>query len=852
LKAQQNSARKTCRKAVKARSIIRPLGVSLLLGSAAAAWAQSDAGPKIDRVDIKFVGPASISEDLIRSNIKLKAGATYLPGLTEDDVHSLYGTGQFYNIRVSRDYADDGGVILIYNVQARPRITEIKIEGNKKISDSKLKKKITVKVGEALDEQKLFTDVQEMKKLYEKNGLSDTQVKYVLNIEEATGHGSVTFHIDEAPKVKIEEVDFIGAKAFSQKELRHEIKTRRRWMFSWLTGSGYFKQDDFDADRDTLADFYHSKGYLDFAVSDVKLEHPTPSTLDVKYYIFEGKQYKVGSVKITGSKIFTDAEITKGLEDIHDFEHLKAKLGPNGLPMDAGDTFTPAGLNADTEAIQDFYGSRGYIEIAQGEALRVLPVPNLDTGTMDLEYKIGDAEKTYVQKIEIHGNLKTKDKVIRRELAISPGDVLDMVRVKISKQRLEGLQYFDKVDMSPEPTDPPISGRENLIVNVQEENTGSMSVGAGFSSVDSLVGYGEISQGNFDLFHPPHFTGAGQKIRLKVQLGTRRQDYELSFVEPWFLNRKLSLGVDLYRHALNFESPNNIFDETRTGARISLTRALPRPVMLDKIMGPGDLTAGINYTLEDVGIDLNSGWHGFEDTLPVPGVPNVPNSILSETGDHLYQRLGGSLAYDTRNSVQLPNHGQRTELTSEFDSEFSTGDKMYYKVELHSDWFFPGFLHGHVIEAGGRAGIADGISGGDVPFYDRYYLGGLYSLRGFKFRDIAPRDQNLSADPSGGTYFNEPTGGDTYWFGSLEYSIPIFEKDSGPSVRFALFYDIGAVDASAYTFGTSYSDDWGLGLRLNIPHLGPLRLDYGIPINHDRFNGSSGQFQFGVGYTREF
>jgi len=139
-----------------------------------------------------------------------------------------------------------------------------------------------------------------------------------------------------------------------------------------------------------------------------------------------------------------------------------------------------------------------------------------------------------------------------------------------------------------------------------------------------------------------------------------------------------------------------------------------------------------------------------------------------------------------------------------------------------------------------------------VPFYDRYYLGGLYNLRGFKFRNVGPREQNLNADPSGGTYFNEPTGGDTYWFGSLEYSVPIFEKDNGPSVRVAAFYDIGAVDAAAYSFGTSFSDDWGLGLRLNIPHLGPLRLDYGIPINHDNFNSSSGQFQFGVGYTREF
>ncbi len=814
------------------KSIIKPLGVSLALGCATTALAQS-AGPKIDRVDIKFVGPSSVSEDYIRSNIKLKNGSTYVPGLTQDDVHSLYGTGQFYNIRVGVDSADTGGVVLTYTVQARPRITEIKFEGNKKLSDTKLKKKLTVKVGEALDEQKLFTAVQEMQKLYEKNGLSDTKVKYILNIEEVTGHGAVTFQIVESPKVKIVDVEFPGAKAFKEKQLRKEVKTTRRWMFSWITGSGYFHQDEFDGDRDRLSDFYRNHGYLDFLVTDVKLDHPKPNTLDVKFLVSEGQQYKVGAVKFSGGKIFTDTEIIKGLRDIHAFERLKGNLGTNGLPMDTGDIFTPDGLSKDTEAMQDFYGAKGYIEASQGQALRVLRVPNLEKSTMDLEFQLDEMQKSYVQKIEIRGNTKTKDKVIRRELAISPGETMDMVRVKISKQRLEGLQYFEKVDATPEPTDPPIAGRKNLVVNVTEQNTGNFTVGAGFSSVDALVGYAEVSQGNFDLMNPPSFTGAGQKMRIRLQLGTKRQDYELSFVEPWFLNRKLSLGVDLYRHSLNYESPNNIYSEDRTGARVSLSRAL----------GSDFLIGSMSYTVENIGISLNSGWHGDINTPPnTVNFANVPPSILTETGDHLYQRLGGSLAYDTLNSVQLPSHGQRSEISG----EFSFGDKTFYKLELHSAWYFPGLMKGHIIELGGRAGFA----GGDVPFYDRYYLGGLYSLRGFKFRNISPRE--LQAPDAGGGYFDEPTGGNSYWFGSMEYSIPILEKDTGPSLRFALFYDIGAVSEGEYSFDGSYSDNWGFGIRLNIPHLGPLRLDYGIPISHDRFNSSGGKFQFGVGYRREF
>ena len=482
-------------------------------------------------------------------------------------------------------------------------------------------------------------------------------------------------------------------------------------------------------------DFYRNHGYLDFEIKDVKLDHPTTNTMDIKFYVFEGRQYRTGAITFSDTTVFPTNAVSPAFNPRPE---PKPKTSPayaawlrnrklnKDFAMKTGSIFTPDGLTKDTKAVEDFYGSQGYIEVAQGQALRIARIPNVDAGTMDLDFQVDEGQKSYVEKIEIRGNLKTKDKVIRRELAISPGEVFDMVRVETSKQRLENMQYFDKVDMRPEPTDPPIAGRKNLIVNVEEENTGKLTFGAGFSSVDALVGYAELDQANFDLFHPPNFTGAGQKFRLYVALGTERQDYELSFVEPWFLNRKLSFGVDLYRHLLDFESPNNIYDETRTGMKLSLTRAL----------GSDFLIGSVSYTIEDVGISLNGGWHDYQIqslALHYP-LPNVPQAILDETGDHFYQRFGASLAYDTRNSTQLPNHGQR----SEVDTELSTGDKTFYKIEVKSDWFFPGFFKGHVIEAGGRAGIAEGLSGGDVPFYDRYYLGGLYSLRGFKYRNIGP------------------------------------------------------------------------------------------------------------------
>ncbi len=827
------------------RKLCHLLGASVLLSCATAAYGQNT-GTKIDRVDIKFVGPASVSEQYVRANIRLKPGDLYRPNVTEDDVHSLYGTGEFFNIRVAADVADDGGVVLTYIVQVRPRITEIKFSGNHKLKESKLKKKLTSKVGEALDEQKLFTSAQEMQKLYQKYGYPDSTVKYHLDIDEVTGHGVVTFDIVESPKVRIVDIEFQGATKFTQKTLRKQLKTRRHNMWSWIMGTGVLNSDDFEHDRDTLVDYYHDHGYLDFEINNVQMVHPTANSLIIIFQVTEGKQYKVGNVKFSGNKLFTVGDIRRGIAADNAFEHSPDKMGPNGLPMDTGDVFTPDGFTKDTEKIEDFYGSKGHIEVAQGQGLRALRVPNVDAGTMDLEFEVEEGIVSKVEKIDIRGNLKTKDKVLRRELAISPGETFDMVRVKVSKKRLEGLQYFSKVDLQPEPTDPPITGRKNLVINVEEQNTGNLTFGAGFSSVDSLVGYVQMTQGNFDLFNPPYFTGAGQKLRVRVQLGIERQDYEISFIEPWFMNHKLSLGVDLYLHQLNFESPNNIYDERRLGTRVSLTRAL----WSDFLIG------SVSATVEQVGIDLNPGWHTGQLTPPGPGLtlpiyqpPNVPDAILQQTGNHVYERLGTSLAYDTRNSVELPDHGQRTEVIA----EVSQGQPSFYKLEAKNDWFFPGFFHGHVLEVSSQLRTAASFGSEDVPFYDRYYLGGLYNLRGYKYRNVAPRQQE-PGPPAQQNYSvpSEPIGGDSSWFSSAEYSIPIIEKPGSFGIRIATFFDIGAVAPASYTLGSDYNDDVGLGLRLNIPHLGPLRLDYGIPIHHDQYQSSAGQFQFGVGYTRDF
>jgi outer membrane protein insertion porin family len=542
------------------------------------------------------------------------------------------------------------------------------------------------------------------------------------------------------------------------------------------------------------------------------------------------------------------------------FAWARAKKFNKDFAMKSGDVYTPDGLNVtNINAIQDFYGSMGYISVQRGQGLSVEQIPNVDTGTMDLAFTVQEGRKTYVEKIDIRGNIKTKDKVIRRELSIDPGDVFDMVRVNLSKQRLENMGYFESVDLRPEPTEPPIAGREDLIVNVQEKDTGNFTVGAGYSSVEAFVAFAQVTQDNFDLFNPPYFTGGGESMSVRVQLGNEDQEYDIDFVEPWFLNKKLALGVSLYRDVYDFDSPNNVFNETRTGVRVSLTRAL----WTDFFRG------SIYYDLENVGISLNNGWHGSElgfggIGISGGGIPsfspgNVANAILQQTGSHIFNRFGGTLTYDTRNSLQLPNWGQLTEL----DPELSIGGQTFYKVQLKTAWFFPSPLarlspslfSGHVLEADGHIGIAHGVSGGDVPFYDRYFLGGIYDLRGFEYRNIGPREVDEINPGSGNNppnVFPDPVGGDSYWDATLEYSLPIFEMPNGTGLRFALFYDAGSVGQGTWTFSGNFDDDWGLGLRLNIPKLGPLRLDYGIPISHDQFNGSGGHFQFSAGYQHPF
>ena len=505
--------------------------------------------------------------------------------------------------------------------------------------------------------------------------------------------------------------------------------------------------------------------------------------------------------------------------------------------------------------------------------------------------------------------------MIRRELAIYPGEVFDMVRVELSKIRLEGTGLFDGVDTQVEKI-PELPNGRNLIIGVKEGRTGRLIMGFGYSSIEAMFAQAGFVQGNFDLFNPPYFTGGGQKFRLQITAGTRRQDYQVTFEEPYFLDRKQRLSVDLYHREIQYFS--RYYEQHQTGIKLGFARKLW-----------DDFTSGgVNLTFESVGIFDRSSYsdmlkehdmltNGLAKGYDLPrehpdslsanpfdwtyDIDRLHQGELAElNNDRLVSKLGLFFAYDTLNHGLMPSRGQFTRINADIAGGPLGGDTEMYRLELETAYFYPGFVPGHVWEVVGKLGVVDTFGdSGRVPYFDRFFLGGGYTMRGYDYRDIGPQMQrwkNGVEDGKLGYYVNVegadgkskgvdfvpvnskvpyypfsqspekqpapgdkwtpviedsteiPLGGSSYWFGSVEYSIPIIDK-----LRFAMFYDIGMVYADPYDFDfSSYADNWGIGLRLFVPLLGPLRLDYGIPLNSPDYAEGGGQFHFGVGYSRSF
>ncbi len=758
-------------------------------------------GPIVREIDVEYIGPKTVAKTVILSNMRTTVGQVYSAPAVEEDVRNLYATGFFTNLAIKDEPLGDGVKVNVV-VQPKPLVKEIVIKGAVKIKESRVKKEIKSKVGDPLSEQQISSDTDKIKEMYLNKGYNQVQVSYKIDTNEEFGRSVVTFIISEGDRAYVTDVAFVGNTHLTSKELSKIMKTKKKNWLSFINKSGLFKEDDFKKDLDNLRTYYNSKGYIDMEVKDVKFQYPAKGEMTVTITIFEGIQYTVGKIAFDGNTVFTS-------------QQLRVYNGFIVIRMDEGKVFcpqvyTPEGkepneqlpsLDNDIKRIRDLYGRRGYIE------MQVTPErqSNITSGKIDILYHIVENSQSYVEQIIIQGNNRTKDKVIRRELAVTPGQIYDSVRADQSKKRLENLQYFSKVDISPQDTTVP--NRKNMVVTVEEKRTGSITFGAGFSSVDSLLGFVEITQGNFDIFNYPYFTGGGEKFRVRIQYGLQRQDAEIEFKEPWFLEQRLALGYNLFYHNATYLS--TYYNERNYGASVSLARAF------------GQFWSGsITYTLQQ--FDL---YNFSSDASP---------QLLEEAGWRSDSSITLGMSYDTRDSVLLTRRGMHADFSAELAGGPLLGQTSIYKFQVSAQKYIL-LPYDLILTLSGATGVADYYGNNtQVPLFDRFFIGGSRSVRGFANRDVGPVDSN-----------REPLGGDTMAYNNIELTFPIMSR-----VRGAVFNDMGFNDASPFTYGNAWKElcmAAGVGIRLDLP-IGPLRLDYGIPYKTEGYNYSTGKFSFDVGY----
>ena len=736
------------------------------------------AGPVVRTITIDYVGAETISRERVLANLKTKVGDPYSERAAEDDVRALFATGDVANVRIFAEPLDDGVKVTVL-LQGRAVVTEILIEGATSISPQRLRRDLTFKVGDRLSEEQVERSRQTMLQMYQDRNFGGVEITSNIDTNERTGDSRVIFTVNEGAKQVVRRIDFVGNDSVLAKDLRTAMKTKTRNLLSIFNKSGRLVPSQLREDREAIRNVYQNRGFADVQISDVQVVPMSGDAVELIFTVIEGQQYSVNRLNVDGVLVISPDE-------------LKAKLG-----MTDGSLYTPDGLSGDLRTIRDFYGTEGYIEAA------IVPeISPAGPGLVNITYRIDEGTQSFVNLVNIQGNTRTRDHVIRRELAVTPGDVYDTVLVDISRQRLENLNYFETVQTVP--TDTMIPGRKDLNVIVDEKRTGSFNFGVGFSTIDSLVGFAEIQQTNFDLFGWPNFVGGGQRLRIRGQYGIERADAVISFTEPWFLGQKLSLGTELFYREASFLSP--LYKQSNYGGAIQLRKPFTEFI-----------AANVEYRIEGIDIfDVRN---------------SAPEQISSQEGYYVRNAVSGGLTFDSRDNLFLTRRGTFVNLTGFLAGITGEQDTDNYGVSLEGSQHV--LLPWDIIFLfRGQLATVDAWSGdGEVPIFDRLFLGGANNLRGFNFREVGP---NVDGD-----YY----GGNSLGYMTLEATFPIISR-----VRGAFFTDWGFVNESSWDFGTAnYNADYGFGIRLDLP-IGPIRIDYGIPFVYDKNNGPPGKIQFNIGY----
>lgn len=782
------------------------LSACLLLAPVlAAAQAAVEKVPNVRTITVKAQGGA-VSEAFVRGFVAFRAGEPFSREAAASTVRALYATGRFSQaVVLPRLDPATGEVDVEVVVEPRPALLAVTFrvtDGDEELPEGSLGslELEQIRPGEPLDltalrqaELKLQTELRKKRPF-----------TVVTSEVTSTPRGAaVLVRIRPGADLRVDHVRLEGAQALDAAKVidAAELKASswRWWKFSWLTSGGRLDPEDYRRDCQAVREYYRSQGFLDVQVEELPAEKACvvkdladgSGWIDVVIRIKEGRRYSVGTIEIEGNRMGTANPVfaAEALRRIVNEVSIRRGARPAANDrLNAGDWFANANVDTAADKLREYYGQMGYL----GAQVNVVRRPNLETGAIDLRFVLEEGERTSVRAVEVQGNTKTRLNVIARELALGPGEVFDLARMRVSEARLRNTQFFEEVRLAPVPTAVP--GQSDLRITVKEGNTGSVSFGAGYSTVEQLVGFVEYAEGNFDYTNPEGwYRGGGQKLRLRVSVGNLSNTIEHSFEEPALWDRDLAVGYTVERRFVGYQSAN--FSVLTQGVGVYARRRVF-----------GNVEGRIAYDLRRKGVNNVT--------------TQAPTDVQLEAGSaRTISSATASLVYDTRDEYNFPTRGARLAWTEELAGGALGGGVDYLKSELRGGkWFLLSPTAEQTLSLVGRVGALTG-TGGTLPFYERFYLGGAYDMRGFDFNDVG------SAGTYDQTNGSQPMGGLTYGYLTAEYTIK-----AADNLRFAAFYDYGLVNRGESDFSLNQANsNWGLGMRILLGGA-VMRLDFGFPL----------------------
>lgn len=727
-------------------------------------WAQD--GANIKGIEVR--GNRRIETSTILAKIKTREGDIYSADRIREDIKALYAIDYFDDIRVESE-TFDGGVKLIFSLRERPILQDIIFDGNDRLSSDRLKEKVTLIVGTPFSNKQVKENVERLKGFYQEEGYYEATIIPVIN-RFSDDKASVTFFVKEGGKIKIKEVRISGTKKLSEGSIKKVINTKRyTLLISWLSGSGIYKEIEAQGDVDRIRDYYLDRGYIQVQVGGPEIEIIEGGRwMRINFSVVEGEQFRVGGIDFKGNDIFTREDIQKRIN------------------LREGILFSRKTLREDMSAIVDLYGEKGYAFANVVPDLR----PDEVRQRVDLTFVIEKGEKIRVRRINIGGNEKTRDKVVRREIRLSELDYLNTSALKRSFQRINNLNYFENVEIVPG-----IVSKDmvDLNVRVKEKPTGAFSMGGGYSSVYGFVGMIDLTEGN--LF------GRGELLRLKGEFGELRTSYDVTFKEPWFMDTPTSVTLNLFDTVRSFDT----YDINSRGGNIGVSRSF------------GEYwNSGMTYGIQNINVTGN------------------PPSTL-EKGESNTGSITTSVTRDTRDNYWDPRSGSKNNLSVEYADTFLGGDNVFAKYIIDTALYYPLILD-TAFMFHGRFGLGKGLRGDDLPVNEKFYVGGIYTVRGFDY-GMATTDSTVDQ------VTGDLLGADKELIINVEYIIPLVKE---ARINGVLFYDAGSGFGKDDSITLSdLRTSAGGGFRWLSP-VGPLRLEWGY--NLDPKPGErQGIWEFSIG-----